>query len=332
MGPKVSVIMAVLNGERFIDEAIQSIVNQTYPHIELVVVDDGSTDGTRSRVDAYRDCIEIRYVRHDAPRGIAASMNDGVRNATGDFIAFLDHDDSWFLEFLETQVDHLLQHPDVGMVHADFQTIDMEGRVIEESVAARRGRKRPSGEVFPQLFMDSFIVGNSVLIRRECFTKLGLFDESLRWGDYLMWLRIARNYKVDYVDRVLTRYRQHPTQSTRTPERQRPDERPVGLLVIEKVLAEYPEVRQELGEKVIWRRTASFYFDLAYGWFLKGEMANARVCLRRAIGLRSWNRKYILLYAAALLPAPQSRAVRKAWRRLRGRDTMITTSVRGITG
>jgi glycosyltransferase involved in cell wall biosynthesis len=124
MKSKVSVVMAVLNGERFIDEAIQSIVDQTYKNCEIVVVDDGSTDGTRDRVWSFGDRIEIRYVRHDAPMGIAASMNDGVRHATGDLIAFLDHDDSWFPDFLETQTNYLCAHPDVGMVHSDFQTID----------------------------------------------------------------------------------------------------------------------------------------------------------------------------------------------------------------
>jgi glycosyltransferase involved in cell wall biosynthesis len=332
MKPKVSAIMAVLNGERFIDEAIQSIVDQTYKNCELVVVDDGSTDGTYGRLQAFRDKIEIRYVRHDQPQGIAPSMNDGVRHATGDLIAFLDHDDSWLPEFLETQVDYLERHPDVGMVHSDFQTIDTAGSVIEESVAASRGRRRPSGHVFPQLFMDSFIVGNSVLIRRECFTKLGWFDESLRWGDYHMWMRIARHYKVDYVDRVLTRYRQHPTQSTRTPVGQRPDETPVGLMAIEKILALYPEARTELGDRTIRRRTASFYFDLAYGWYIKGEPARARGYARRALRLWPTNARYLTLFAASLLGPSQSAALRQLWRRLRGRRAKAAGEVRGITG
>jgi hypothetical protein len=217
------------------------------------------------------------------------------------------------------------------MVHSDFQTIDVEGNIIEESVAARRGRRRPSGRVFPQLFMDSFIVGNSVLIRRECFTRLGMFDESLRWGDYHMWLRIARHYEIDYVDRVLTRYRQHPSQSTRNTTVQRPDDPPVGLVVIEKILKTYPEARLELGDTAIRRRKASFYFDLAYGWYSRGERANARVCVRRALSLWPTNSRYLMLYIATLVPQSQSRAARAAWHRLRGRETNATGEVRGIT-
>jgi glycosyltransferase involved in cell wall biosynthesis len=331
MRPKVSVIMAVLNGERFIDEAIQSIVDQTYRECELVVVDDGSTDGTRAHVDRFRDRLEIRYVRHDAPHGIAASMNAGVRAATGSLIAFLDHDDSWFPEFLATQTSYLRDHPDVAMVHSDFQTMDVAGKVIEPSVAACRGRTRPSGDVFPQLFMDSFIVGNSVLIRRECFSNLGMFDESLHWGDYHMWLRIARHYQVDYVDQVLTRYRQHPTQSTRSTT-QRADEPPVGLKAINKILHQYPEITRELGTKTIRRRTAAFYFDLGYGWYTRGHQAEARICLRRALRLWPTNGRYLALYAATLLRPAHGLAARRLWRRLSGRQTDVVGEVRGITG
>ena len=301
MRPKVTAIMPVLNGERFIDEAIQSIADQTYKNIEFVVLDDGSTDGTFQRIEAFRNKLEVRYVRHESPLGIAASVNDGLRHATGDMIAFLDHDDAWFPEFLETQVSYLEGHPDVGMVHCDFQTIDRDGRIIEKSVAACRGRVRPSGNVFPQLFMDSFIVGNSVLIRRECFTRLGVFDESLPWGDYNMWLRISRHYKIDYVNKVLTKYRQHQTQWSRTDTDRRPDDPPLALKAIEKLLETHPEVHQELGEQTIRRRIASFYFDRGYDWFTKGEPVNARLCVRRALRLWPTNVRYLRLYAATLL-------------------------------
>jgi cellulose synthase/poly-beta-1,6-N-acetylglucosamine synthase-like glycosyltransferase len=332
MKPKVSVVMPVLNGERFIGEAIQSVVDQTYTHCELIVVDDGCTDGTRAQVDAFRDRLEIRYVRHDRPHGIAPSMNDGVRNATGDLIAFLDHDDAWFPEFLETQANYLATHPDVAMVHADFQTIDVGGAVIEASVAACRGRTRPSGHVFRELFMDSFIVGNSVLIKRECFDRLGMFDESLHWGDYHMWLRIARHYKVDYVDRVLTKYRQHPTQSTRSTTTPRADQPPVAMKVIEKILEAYPELHDELGEQTIRRRKALLHFDLAYGWYVSGEIANAGVCAKRALRLWPTNGQLLKLYVACLLGPAAGRMARAAWHRLRGREGDVADGVRGITG
>jgi len=332
MTPRVSVVMAVLNGARFIDEAIQSIVDQTFKDCELVVVDDGSTDETPQRVEAFKSKLRIQYVRHDRPLGIARSMNDGVRHAKGELIGFLDHDDLWFPEFLATQTAYLDSHPDVGMVHSDFQTIDLQGEIIENSVATSRGRKRPSGHVFPRLFMESFIVGNSVLIRRECFTRLGLFDETLRWGDYLMWMGIARHYRVDYIDKVLTKYRQHSTQSTRDMAADPPSTPPAALKAIEKVLELYPEIHHELGARMIRRRMASLYFDRAYRWYSIDESANARTCVLQALRFWPTNPRYLAVLAATLLGPSQGRAARRMWRRITGRRADSVGEPRGITG
>jgi glycosyltransferase involved in cell wall biosynthesis len=330
MSGRVSAIMPVLNGERFISEAIQSVADQTYANRELVIVDDGSSDGTVDCIDAFRGKLDIHYVRHAVPQGIPRSMNDGVRHATGDLIAFLDHDDAWLPNFLETQARYLEEHQDVAMVHSDFQTIDVNGRVLEESVSAARGRPRPSGQVFPQLFMDSFIVGNSVLIRRECFTRLGMFDESLKWGDYLMWMRIARHYRVDYVNAVLTKYRQHPAQSTRDMATEPSAHVPTAVQAIERLLELYPEVRDELGHRVIRRRLAASYFDQAYRWFLQGDRGNVRECLYRALQLWPTNGRYLALYAASVLGPSQRRTARQIWRRITGRRLDPTENAGGI--
>jgi glycosyltransferase involved in cell wall biosynthesis len=317
MNPKVSIVMPVLNGQRFIGEAIQSILAQTYHNYELIMIDDGSTDGTPGIVHSFASQLELQYVRHESPRGIAPSMNDGVRHATGDLIAFLDHDDGWLPDFLLTQVTYLQTHPEVGMVHSDFQTTDVTGSIVEESVAECRGRARPSGNVFHDLFLDSFIVGNSVLIRKECFDRLGIFDETLKWGDYHMWMRIARHYRVDYVPKVLTKYRQHFTQSTRSTFTSEADSDSVALQAIKKLLEQYPEIRQELGEKTIRRRMAMLYYDMAYAWFAKEEMRNARICAMRAIRLWPTHLKYLRMYLVCLLPPSQAKALRQTWRKLR---------------
>jgi glycosyltransferase involved in cell wall biosynthesis len=281
------------------------------------VIDDGSTDGNSRVIHSFSAKLVLQYVRHESPHGIAPSMNDGVRHATGDLITFLDHDDAWLPEFLATQVKYLQEHPEMGMVHSDFQTTDVHGNIMEESVAMCRQRKRPSGSVFRELFMDSFIVGNSVLIRKECFTRLGLFDETLRWGDYHMWMRIAHDYQVGYVAKVLTKYRQHPTQSTRSVTTSRPDEDSVGLIAIKKIIELYPEIRAELGEKTIRRRMAMLYFDMAYTWFAKEAMLNARICAVRAIRLWPDNPKFLALYGASLLRPSHAKTLRQAWRRFR---------------
>jgi glycosyltransferase involved in cell wall biosynthesis len=317
MRPKVSIVMPVLNGEKYIAEAVGSILAQTYTDYELIVVDDGSTDGTPALIERFANMMRLKCVRHPQRQGIARSVNDGIRAAAGEYIAFLDHDDLWFPDFLQVQTGYLEGHPEAGMVHSDFQTVDAAGNVIESSVKLCRNRQRPSGSVFRRLFMDSFIVGNSVLIRKECFDRLGVFDEVLRWGDYHMWLRIALHYRVDYMDKVLTKYRQHSTQGTREVSARDPREEPVPAAAINRLLEQYPEVRGELGETTIRRRMGSFYFDQAFAWWEAGEPGIARSGARRA--LRSWpaNPKYLKLYFACMLPKSLARAMQRALRAVR---------------
>jgi glycosyltransferase involved in cell wall biosynthesis len=301
-----------LNGERYIDEAIGSILAQTYKDYELIVVNDGSTDSTCRILDSYKDKLDLKVVHHPSRQGITISINDGIRNATGDSITFLDHDDAWFPNMLETQVNHLEKFPDVGMVHSDFQTIDPAGNIVEASVARCRNRQRPSGNVFRELFMDSFIVAISVLVRKECFDRLGGWDEKLRWADYHMWLRISRHYKVDYIPEVLVKYRQHPGQNTRPADNGQMEEL-VQISALKDILERYPEVRQELGEEAIRRRLAEIYFGGAYYYFDHGMFRNTRMYLARAIPLWPTNSRYHLMYAATLLGPTLAGAGRKSW-------------------
>lgn len=315
--PRVSITMPVLNGERYISESIESILAQTFQDFELIVVDDGSTDRTAEIVRGFASRAQIKIVHHPQRQGIARSVNDGVRRSSGELIAFCDHDDAWLPNFLESQVSYLDEHADVGMVHSDFQMTDGDGNVIVPSVAATRGsHARPSGHVFPQLFMDSFIVGNSVMIRKEIFETLGGFDESLRFGDYLLWMRIARHYKVDYVPKALTQYRQHAVQSTRSLPPADPDQASVGIQAIKKILELYPEARGELGDRMIRRRLATLYFDVAYRWFSERELRTTRMCLRKAI--RHWptHLRYYLFFASTLVPANLLSRARKLRRRI----------------
>jgi glycosyltransferase involved in cell wall biosynthesis len=314
--------MPVLNGERYIAEAIESICRQTYTPFELIVVDDGSTDRTREIVHSFSGRIAVSCLHHARNQGIAPSINDGIRHASGDFIAFLDHDDLWLPEFLDTQMAYLRAHPDVGMVHSDIRTIDAEGNILEHSALECRGKPQPSGHVFRNLFAASMICGNSVVIRKECFDRVGLWDEELRWADYHLWLRVSRHYKIDYVPKVLTAYRQHASQNTRAITSRPADEPPVGAQAIEKLLQEYPEIRNELGNRMINRRMASFFAELAYQWFTAGEFATARRWLRRALRYWPTNRRYLGLYAATLLGRSPVRAFKEAWRRLRGRPEL----------
>jgi glycosyltransferase involved in cell wall biosynthesis len=311
--------MPVLNGERYIAQAIGSISTQTYRDFELIVVDDGSTDGTAACVGTFRDKLPLlHYVKHPQNQGIARSVNDGLRHSAGELIAFLDHDDLWLPDFLETQVKYLDSHPDVAMVHSDYQYIDGGGHLVCESVARWDGRERPSGHIFPQLFRHSFICGNSVLIRKPCLDRFGGFDERFHFGDYYLWMRMARQYKIDYVPRPLTQYRQHTSQSTRNLPPTKVAEN-LMLQATRTILEEHPEIRKELGEVTVRRRFASQYFDLAYSAFVAEAYGSARAYLVKAIRLWPSNRRYHMLFVASLLPLGLGKELREAWRRIRAR-------------
>jgi glycosyltransferase involved in cell wall biosynthesis len=197
MNPKVSVIMPVHNGAKFIVPAIESVLAQSYTNYELVVIDDGSTDDSYLKIEGYRD--KLKYIPHTTQKGVCTAMNTGIRNASGELIAFLDSDDLWLPEMLHTQVDYLMDHQDVAMVHSDFQTIDDEDRIIEDSVAYCQNLRIPSGYIFKELFMDSLICGITVVVRKECFERVGYLDETLYFGDYDLWLRISKHYLIGYM-------------------------------------------------------------------------------------------------------------------------------------
>jgi glycosyltransferase involved in cell wall biosynthesis len=314
--PRVSITMPVLNGERYIGRALESIAAQTYRDFELIVVDDGSTDRTAACVDAFRDRLRLKRVTHAWNQGIARSVNDGLRQSSGEFIAFLDHDDCWLPEFLETQVRYLDSHPEVGMAHSDYQITDGDDHIVCESVARWRGKTCPSGNVFADLLQESFIVGNSVLIRKPCIARFGGFSEDLPFGDYHLWMRIARHYQIGYVPKPLTQYRQHISQTIRNVSATRPEDC-AAVRVIKSILEEYPEAWAEVGNAKIRHRFASLYFDVAYSSFLAGASKNARACLHKAIPLGPGNLRYYTLYAATLLPPAVGTGLRRGWRSLR---------------
>ena len=107
MKPKVSIIMPVLNGEKYIGEAVESILAQTYNDYELLVVNDGCTDSTCELLKNFAGRLDLKVIHHPVRQGITRSINDGIRAASGRFIAFLDHDDAWFPDFLQSQVTYL---------------------------------------------------------------------------------------------------------------------------------------------------------------------------------------------------------------------------------
>lgn len=209
--PKVSVIIPAYNASKFIREAIDSVLNQTYKDYEIIVVDgrDGSADDTREIIAEYGDAV--RYF-HQENTGLSNARNKGILNSKGEYIAFLDSDDFWFENKLALQVEFLDRHRDVGLVFSDsWCEACGDVNIWDQHFVGRRffqKTKPPSGEVFFQLFCANFIPVLTVVVRKECLSKVGLFNEEYNSAeDYDLWLRVSRAFKVHYIDEPLAAYR-----------------------------------------------------------------------------------------------------------------------------
>jgi glycosyltransferase involved in cell wall biosynthesis len=205
--PKVSVVMTCYKYAHFLPFALDSVLGQTYGNVEAVMVNDGSPDNTDEVMQPYLADPRVKYV-NQKNAGQAIAKNNGIRNATGEFIAFLDADDIWELNKLEKQMP-LFADPEVGIVYSRTRFIDEKNVVLYDDDALTREYLKPQrGWIAPQLFLDNFVPFSATVTRRECFEKVGVFDESFRMGiDWDLWLRMSVPYKYDYVDERLLKYR-----------------------------------------------------------------------------------------------------------------------------
>ena len=181
--PLVSVIIPVYNGTNYLAESMASVLDQTYPNVELIVVDDGSTDGTWDLIQSYGDAV--RGVRK-ANGGVASALNKGIATATGRYIAWLSHDDAFLPEKLSRQVSFLNEATSYRACYTDYSIIDGDGQVLR----AVRMLDLPRDELRRHLFRWMFINGSTMLIERGCFEEVGSFREDLRsTQDVEMWFR-----------------------------------------------------------------------------------------------------------------------------------------------
>jgi glycosyltransferase involved in cell wall biosynthesis len=191
--PKVSVVMSVHNEERYVSKAIQSILEQTFDDFEFIIIDDGSTDGTTEILSNYQQKdTRIRVLRHQSKKGLAQSLNEGIRIARGRYIARMDADDISLPTRLEKQVAFLDMHPEVGLVGTLCYEVD------ENDVIVRKWSLPSSTSDVRKALLDlNPLVHTSVMVRKEVFDEIGYYNETLQYSqDYELWLRIARQYEI----------------------------------------------------------------------------------------------------------------------------------------
>lgn len=198
MAETVSVIIPTYNRRHCLPRALDSVLAQTTAALEIIVVDDGSTDGTEQLLAKnYPGVICLRQ----ANRGVSAARNAGIDRSRGDWLAFLDSDDEWLPAKLETQLATAAAHPDCPLVHSDEIWIRRGVRVN-----AMRKHGKAGGEIFERCLPLCAISPSAAMIRASLFDQLGGFDESLpACEDYDLWLRLCSRYPVAYVDEPLLR-------------------------------------------------------------------------------------------------------------------------------
>jgi len=207
--PKVSVIIPTYNREKALGRAIDSVLEQTCGDFEIIVVDDGSTDGTREVVGAYRERVRYIYQENEGP---SCARNRGIEASKAKYIAFLDSDDYYARENLLEKVNFLEANSESGWVYSDGQYVDESGGFLER-VSDRHNfsRRRVEGDIFEELlYYRNFITTPTVVVRREVLERTGGFDERLSaQEDYELWLRIAVKYPIHYIDKPLVFMTEH---------------------------------------------------------------------------------------------------------------------------
>lgn len=206
--PRVSVIIPSYNHEKYIEECIESVLSQTYRDREVLVIDDASKDRTPEILKGYENRIHL--ILHETNQGTYKVLNEGLAHAKGEYFAILNSDDVWLPKKLELQVNLLDAHPEYVFCHTFGKFIDQDGNEIPGRPMGFEFPRVPSGDILPRLVMNNCVIASSVLLRLEIARKVCGFEESFRnLGDWDMWLRLAEQGEVGFVDQVLTLYRVH---------------------------------------------------------------------------------------------------------------------------
>jgi glycosyltransferase involved in cell wall biosynthesis len=272
--PKVSVIIPTYNYARFIGQAIQSVLVQSYQDFEVIVVDDGSSDNTAEVVGGFGS--QVRYLRQEN-RGANATRNAGIKAARGEFIAFLDADDLWMPEKLALQIRLSEARSEAGLIYGGMLLFDStSGAVIGYHPLSRCHE----GWVMRQLYMYQFVPSPTPLIRREVFERVGAFDEGVTGpDDWDMWLRIAARFQFALVAEPVALYRVHASVAGSKSVDQYAAEM---ITFFERMALRYPADLEDLKR----RRLSIFKRQIGCRFLRQGNLASGRRWLRAAI--KSW--------------------------------------------
>ena len=296
--PLVSVVIPAYNCGHLISDALDSVVDQDYPALEVFVIDDGSTDETCDVVAHYGSAVTLIRQRN---AGAAVARNEGMRRARGEYVALLDADDLWLPGKLRLQVEHLEHHADVGICCTRWHLLhpDVAGHYhIERAAAPESAPVDPgcAGWIYCELLLDCEVWTSTVVMRRELGERIGGFDAELRRGqDYDYWLRASRLTRIDRLDAPLALYRMQVAHDRKFPDTN------WELTVIRRAIEQWgvtgPDGRT-LPEAEIRARLWELNYKFGYAQYQNGGYALARAAFAAARRERPLHLK-TMLYALA---------------------------------
>jgi glycosyltransferase involved in cell wall biosynthesis len=272
--PRVSVVMPVYNGERYVGAAIDSILAQSFRDFELIVINDGSTDGSAQVIESYRD-PRIVCVSYPANTGLASVRNKGLDIVRGEYIAWLDCDDVSLPERLKKQINILDTNPRIGLCGTWVKTIDgATGDIWQYPTDPDFVRAR--------MLFDDPLATSSIMMRAACVREQGLrFNlDHPPAEDYELWERISRDWRVTNIPEVLTLYRIHPMQTSVTKAQKQKD----SVWTIQNRLL------MQLGIEASADETR-LHLDIGVGWRYSPEMDRVKASERWLMRLEEANRE-----------------------------------------
>jgi len=247
---KVTVIIPCFNRESFIRETIDSVLNQTYEPVEIIVIDDGSTDGSRDVLESYKDKIILLEHPGRVNRGQSAAINLGLDQSSGEYIAILDSDDLFDKDKIKRQVEILDNMPDIGVVYCNGFFINEKNDILYKILPDNHNE---SNKPERMLLECHFNIPSNSLVRKSIYDKIGNYDETMRSAqDHDMGIRIMEVTKAFFINETLWYYRRHcDSQSSRHALRRWQ----TGFQILEKAMNRYP-----YGKRVEFKRRAVLHF------------------------------------------------------------------------
>jgi glycosyltransferase involved in cell wall biosynthesis len=291
MSKLVSVVIPTYNRRHLVVEAIESVLAQTYRPLEIIVVDDGSTDGTEEELSRFKD--KLRYLRQEN-RGPSAARNLGIRAATGEFVALLDSDDLWEPAKIEKQVALMERSPQVGVVFCEIQRLN----VTTGETVVRHCPRDLRGDLRRELLRRNCVIGSdsAVVVRRACFDQIGVFDEGLQQAeDWDLWIRISRHFHYDFVAEPLVTIRTHG-------DNLHQQVRVMHEYQLEVIRRAFERDPVDSGNHLLRRRTLAYiHFDAGGEYLTAGKYGLALRHLLRTVALWPFDYRYHATLARALL-------------------------------